>query len=415
MATINPIKWKRKDGKGGKSYQLDYVDAKGNRHRRNFRTWKAADEERVRIESQLAAGTHVPDAKSQTVLEGARAWLDHIEALVKAGKREFTTHEQYSSHVENHIARFPIARLRLSRLSAPDCQTFVETMSLELSYAMAIKVRRSLCMALSYCQRHGLIAVNPAIPTKIEHHDRGKVEVAIPTKAEIRAILSAAERQSNQDRGRATAMMMLGFFGGLRPSEILGFQRPNLHVASSLKSPHVRILERLDRKNQLGSPKSAAGNRSVPIGPAASAALRAWLTRTADAKAGNLRLPTGKPGRRVHMVFPQIDGGPTPYYHFYHQIWEPLLIAAGVTRNIGTEEEPKLRAAYHPYAMRHAAASAWIEQGVKPKRLMKLMGHTSIELVMELYGHIWERLEDDLEIAVGAERVILASDDEGSA
>ncbi|HLG89118.1 MAG TPA: tyrosine-type recombinase/integrase [Alphaproteobacteria bacterium] len=412
MATINPVDWKRKNGKTGRSYQLDYVDADVKRHRRNFPTWKAADNERIRIESQLAAGTHIPDAKSQTVLEGARAWLDHIEALVKAGKREFTTHEQYRSHLENHVVRFPIATLKLSRLNAPACQSFVDALALELSYAMTVKVRRSLCMALSYCQRHGLIAVNPATATRIEHSDRSKVEVEIPTKTEIRAILNAAERQSNQDRGQALAMVMLGFFGGLRPSEILGLQRPNVFAAASLKSPFVRIVERLDRRKQLGPPKSAAGNRAVPIGPAGSAALRAWLARTVDRKAGNLRLPSGKPGRRVHMLFAQEDGSPISYYHFYHEIWEPLLIAAGVTRNAGTDEDPDPRAAHNPYSMRHAAASAWIEQGVKPKRLMKLMGHTSIELVMELYGHIWERIEDDAEIAAGAERVILASEDE---
>jgi integrase len=53
-------------------------------------------------------------------------------------------------------------------------------------------------------------------------------------------------------------------------------------------------------------------------------------------------------------------------------------------------DQPKkvIQAKFHPYALRHVAASLWIEMGVQPKRLQTLMGHSSIKITMDTYGHL---------------------------
>jgi integrase len=41
------------------------------------------------------------------------------------------------------------------------------------------------------------------------------------------------------------------------------------------------------------------------------------------------------------------------------------------------------------HALRHAAASLFIEQGFTPKRVQALMGHSSIQVTFDTYGHLF--------------------------
>jgi integrase len=50
---------------------------------------------------------------------------------------------------------------------------------------------------------------------------------------------------------------------------------------------------------------------------------------------------------------------------------------------------------YH--ALRHTAASMFIEQGWKPKKVQTVMGHSSIVVTFDVYGHLFPSQEDDVE------------------
>jgi site-specific recombinase XerD len=76
----------------------------------------------------------------------------------------------------------------------------------------------------------------------------------------------------------------------------------------------------------------------------------------------------------------------------------PLQIAAGVTFDTGETDEagkPILNAKYGLHALRHAAASLFIEQGMKPKRVQEIMGHSTISMTLDTYTHLYPAPEDD--------------------
>jgi hypothetical protein len=64
--------------------------------------------------------------------------------------------------------------------------------------------------------------------TEMEDLDREDAEIEIPEKAEVAAIIAQAEAQALEDKGRALAMLSLGFFAGPRPSELLAIERAAL-------------------------------------------------------------------------------------------------------------------------------------------------------------------------------------------
>jgi integrase len=55
---------------------------------------------------------------------------------------------------------------------------------------------------------------------------------------------------------------------------------------------------------------------------------------------------------------------------------------------------------YTWHSLRHAAASMFIEQGWSPKRVQAVMGHSTIAMTFDTYGHLWPSLEDDREAMV---------------
>ena len=58
------------------------------------------------------------------------------------------------------------------------------------------------------------------------------------------------------------------------------------------------------------------------------------------------------------------------------------------------------------HALRHVFASLQIDQGVQPKYLQELMGHSKIAVTLGIYGHLW-RSEDEHEVARRIEENLL--------
>ena len=59
--------------------------------------------------------------------------------------------------------------------------------------------------------------------------------------------------------------------------------------------------------------------------------------------------------------------------------------------------------------MRHAAASLFIEQGWNPKKIQTLLGHASITMTMDVYGHLFENAEQDAGMFEKLEQDLLAA------
>jgi integrase len=55
------------------------------------------------------------------------------------------------------------------------------------------------------------------------------------------------------------------------------------------------------------------------------------------------------------------------------------------------------------YALRHFAASLFIEQGFSPKRVQVIMGHKKITTTYDTYGHLFPSPEDDWKKLAAAE------------
>jgi integrase len=95
-----------------------------------------------------------------------------------------------------------------------------------------------------------------------------------------------------------------------------------------------------------------------------------------------------RPASKLDLLFPNTVGKVLSLADIHRRCLGPLQAAAGITTD-------PIRPKYGMHALRHAAASLFIEQGFGPKRVQVLMGHSTIQMTFDTYGHLFPSKEDD--------------------
>jgi integrase len=384
--------WCNADGSQGEAWVAAYTDHEGKRRLRSFQKRRDADAYHASVRTDLHSGIHVPDSQSVTVAEAGRLWLEGCEAAAL----ERSTLENYRQHLERHIIPL-IGAVKLSRLSVPMVRAFEDKLAVDRSPVMVRKARVSLGGLLADAQERGLVGQNVVRALRARRR-RGKdaraaarqngklrVGVDIPSPGEIRAIIAAA------GDGRRP-LLLTAIFTGLRISELRGLRWADV----DLKRGELHVRQRADRYNAIGKPKSAAGERVIPLPPMLASTLRKW----------RLACPNSELG----LAFPAADGGVESYINITRHALTPTLIAAGATNGHGKRGE--LIAKYGWHSLRHFYASWCINRRVDgglelPLKVVQArLGHSSIQITADVYGHLFPRGDDGAELAA-AEKAFL--------
>lgn len=370
MAAIRKRVWTTPAGEEKTAWLVDYRDSAGKRRAKQFARKRDAEAWSTQAAWEVSKGVHTPDSQSITVAQAADLWIQAAEAK----DRERSTIKQYKEWAELHIKPL-IGSKRLSQLSMPAVETFKDVLLQTRSPAMAGKVVRGLSSIITEAQRRGLVAQNVAKGVKVIRSRRDRGKVTIPSREDVRALLAIAA--ADEKLPALYPMLLTVALAGLRSSELRGLRKDNL----DLKRGEIHITQRADQWGVIGSPKSEAGTRTIPIPPVLVAELRKWM----------LRAPLSELG----LLFPNSDGGVRLHSNLLNREYWPAQVRAGLVRPApaADDEEPRSRARYDFHALRHYAASAWIKQRVDLKRLTTWLGHSSVQITLDTYGHL---IRDDL-------------------
>lgn len=368
MASIRKREWRAPvTGERKTAYELSYKDNAGKRRRAQFARRKDAEDAWQRIAAELGQGIHTPKSEAPTVERACEQWLKHCTA---AGL-EAETVKRYRNVADKWLTPRLGAR-RLSSLTVPGLQAWLdELLAEEIPPATVATIRRHLVMLLNFANRRGQIAHNPAQATKLARRDRHRGRVEIPTLAQIKALLAwtAAEHADAGDARRARMarpMVELAIAAGLRNSELRGLRWSDLDFKRDL----VSIDQRADRNGRLGPPKSAAGRREIRVPRAVMLTAKRWKVAAPASPAG--------------LVFPTASGGAWGMNNLRRDLWQPLMAAAELA---DADDRPL----FGLHALRHYCASVWIDQHATAKQLQAWLGHSSIALTYNTYGHLLER------------------------
>ena len=356
MSKGEPVTW----------WLADYFDGAGDRHQRRFKTKKEAAAHHDQIKTAIRAGQHVALPRDLTIAGAAQKWL----AKVDADGRERSTLKTYREHIAHITPR--IGGLKLAKMSKGHVEHFRDDLIRTLSRPMAASVMVSF---KSILKNAGVGHLGDRVRVEIAKRTKQRLEPGrdIPTPGEVARMVKAAKP------GRLRTLVMTAASTGLRASELRGLRWSDV----DLKAGEIHVRQRADRFNEIGAPKSDSSARTVPIGPEVVHALKEWKLACPKSD-GDLAFPTSARTIENHSNL--------------LRSFEAMQMAAGVIDKDG-------KAKYGMHALRHFFASWCINRRadggreLPAKLVQSYLGHSSITMTLDVYGHLFPANTDRTELA----------------
>jgi integrase len=318
----------------------------GKKIRKTFPTFAAAKAWRSDALGGVRRGT-VRVSRPTTVRQAAEALVAGMRTgLVRTRSGDIykpSVVRSYESSLRLHILP-DLGGLKLQDVQRRDVQHLADEL---LSAGHNSSTIRNALMPLRVIYRRALedgdVAVSPCIGLRLPAVRGRRERIASP--AEAATLIEALER-------RDRALWATAFYAGLRLGELRALRWENVDLASGI----IRVEHALDSEGTTIAPKSRSGRRIVPI---VGALRELLLVRRLDAEDG--------------YVFGKRDQpfSASSVYVRARRAWNK----AGL-RGIGLHEA------------RHTCASVMIAAGVNAKAITHYLGHSSIEVTFDLYGHL---------------------------
>jgi integrase len=303
------------------------------------------------------------DARGKTLGEFLDEWLVEV---AKPRVRAWTFNG-YEVHVRLHI-KPAIGRIPLDRLTPQNVQFLLnEKLRQGLKPKTVRYIRGTLRTALNEAQRWGLVPRNAAALVDGPRVERYTVHPFTPDEA--RTLLHSVKGD------RLEALYSVALTMGLRQGEALGLTWDDV----DLQLGYLRITKQLQRIHgspKLVEPKTERSRRTLALPPMIARHLQQHL-----AKQQRERVNAGSRWLEHGLVFTTPIGTPldgTAVTKQFHQV----LDRAGLSQR-----------RFHD--LRHSCATLLLVQGVSPRVVMDLLGHSQIGLTMNTYSHVIPDLRRD--------------------
>lgn len=334
--------------KRGDSWRARYRGPDGRQRQRSFRRKIDAERWLAEQRSRLTRGEWVDPAASRVPFGPvADEWLSaavHLKPKTRAS---------YSSLLRTRI--LPTwERVPLGKITHESVASWVGSMAaVGLSASRIRQAVYVLSAVCEYAMRTDRLIRNPTagvrLPRIVRHTERRYL-----THAEVAALARAAGSRG-VSYGRFVRTLA---YTGLRWGEATALRvrdvdltRRRLDVQRAFADVSGVLVE--------GTPKSHQ-RRTVPLLPLVVDDLVQQLA-----------------GREPDdLVFTAPEGGPLRISNVRHRMWDPAVRDTGLT-------------GLTPHGLRHTAASLYIAAGTPPKVVQRILGHASIAVTLDLYGHLY--------------------------
>jgi integrase len=353
---------KRAHGEGGLyrrsngSWECRITDPETGKRRSFYAaTDKAAVAKARKAQERLKTGGPVKDS-TRTIGDWLATWRTTTLAV---SDRKESTRSLYATLSRKHLEPAPFGVIRLDKLKATD----IEKLILDLKARLADSTVRSIYVviraALDTAVRDALLARNPA--ALVARPGVKRTEARHLNHDEVSMLLKAAEGS------RYHTALVLITSTGLRRGECLALRWDHVDLDAGLLRVEATI-SRIDGHLVISEPKTERARRTLPLSPALVTILKKHRTAQLE--------------ERMHAA----------------NVWQDHGLV--FTTQLGTPVEPRslLRvveaAASHAgiegvgaHTLRHSVATAWLESGVHIKAVSDLLGHSSISVTGDTYGH----------------------------
>jgi integrase len=209
---------------------------------------------------------------------------------------------------------------------------------------------------LAYAVEWSYLTVNPA--AQIRRPKPERTEMRFLDADEVRRLLAAAEPEWR-------TLILTLVTTGMRIGELLALRWGDV----DWHKRRVWVRRSVDRAGRFSEPKTRTSVRAIAAPPSLIASLREHLLRSRFSGEDDL-------------VFPTTRGTPADYGNVTQRALKPALRRARL---------PQVRL----HDLRHTYASLLIAQGDHPKLISEQLGHASVQITLDRYGHLMDQSYGD--------------------
>jgi len=333
------------------------------RPQRHFETIKGSKQDAQRrlreLLTALDKGAYTPPSHI-TVAELLSQWL----AAYCRTHCSPRTQDGYASMIRRHIVP-AVGHIKLEDLKSRMIQTLYGSACEKLSNRTVLHIHRVFSQALKWAVRQGYIGRNPA-------------ELADPPKPHNRTMntLSEFEAAALLDKARDSIyypVIYTAISTGMRRNELLGLRWRDVDLLMASISVS-RSLCKAKGRVEFKECKTERSRRQVSMTPKLACFLRECQQRQE-----RLSMEHGKQLTPDNLVFCHPDGRPFDPSTVTHSFGK-------IVRDAG------LSLRFHD--LRHSCASLMLKQGVHPKIVSEMLGHSTVAITLDVYSHVTPGLQE---------------------
>lgn len=343
--------YRRRDGRW-----VAAVSLPGGLRKRDYAWTRNEAQSKLRALVRAQDDGLVVAGRDRPLAEYLREWLEGT-AKQTVRPKTYINYELMVRRIERYLGRVPLKDLGPAHVQALHGRLFREGLSPQSVQQTHMVLKAALKQAVLW----DLILRNPADAVK-----RPKVlrkEMKTLSRQQLQKLLAT----SKKDRYHAL-WVVLGTTG-LRLGEALGLAWSHVDLELG-RMQVVRSLQRVPGQGfSFVEPKTPRSRRTVYLAPYAIEVLKEHqqLQRQQFELQGSV-------DQRDALVFSSIHGKPL----------EGGLVSWGLRRALERAELPRIRI----HDLRHTVASLLLEDGVHPKIVQELLGHSTVTLTLDTYSHV---------------------------
>ena len=349
---------------------IDPITGKERRTtRRGFKTMKEAkqaernlllDVEENGLPSNQSDGFHDP-----TFEELASLWLENYRTTVKA-----STFENVKSKVEK-MTEEHFKELKLKKITVAYCQRVV--IELSKSYILYNHYLSVINRIFKYAVLMDILNSNPfdkVIKPKSRQVQR---KGNFLTKEELKEFLKLAQTAT---LSYFFPLVHLMSYTGLRQGEALALKWSDIDFENK-KITVDKTAVRIKEKQTLQTPKTKNSKRVISIDPTTLSILKSW-------KKDQIKIyfKNGK----------HFEGDDNFIFTNERADWVQIHNFIPYFKRFVTDHKLK---PITPHGLRHTHASLLFSAGVEPKNISDRLGHSTVQITLDLYTHITEEQRTD--------------------
>jgi integrase len=330
----------------------------------SFHRKEDARSRRIDIERQIDRGEYSPQADRLVPFE---VYLDNL-LQGSMGLKQSTLYQQ-TAVFRKWVKGSGLGRTPIGKITTPQIRGFFAEARATAGPAALHNLYAFLRKGFNRAVSDGIFARSPLRLTDGERPKKRRAKPIQPLAIE------RVEMTAEAFRPEWRIAPLLAVYAGMRAGEIGGLREGDIDFFHD-RLTIVQATSRAGGKRMIGSAKTTGSHRTITIPRFLTEEIAAHIAKNGVAEDGRL-LRTAKGGYVEHIRL--------------NDETAEACKRAGVPR-------------VNFHLFRHTCVALLIKEGANPKQLQTYLGHSSIQITLDVYGHLFDAAGDQLAAKMGQAR-----------